>query len=413
MTRQSNKLTARKVATLKEPGRYGDGAGLWLQIGAEGGKSWLFRYALNGRSRMMGLGPISLVSLSEAREIALKQRKFLLAGMDPLFERETKRKDDRLTEAKTITFEIAAARYIEAHKAGWKNAKHLAQWENTLSSYAHPKIGSLPVAGVDTGLILSVLEPIWNAKPETAARLRGRIEVVIDWATARGFRQGDNPARWRGHLDKLLPARSKIQRRQHHNALAYSDLPSFFESLAKREEAAARALELTILTAARTGEIIGARWGEFDLQGKVWTVPNERMKAGKEHRVPLTETALKILKSLRSGNIDEFVFLGRKKGKHLSNMAMLALLKRMGRSDFTVHGFRSSFRDWAAESTNYPGEVAEQALAHSIANKVEAAYRRGDLFEKRKRLMRDWAAFCVTPHEVNEKVVRLKRSNEN
>lgn len=397
MSRRANKLTARKVEALTMPGRYGDGEGLWLQIGPEGGKSWLFRFTLNGRSRMMGLGPVNLISLAQAREIAFEQRKRLHAGIDPLSHRTAERLKGRLAESGAISFKVAATRYIAAHKSGWKNAKHAAQWANTLTTYAHQVIGDLSVKDLDTGLILKVLEPIWMDKPETATRLRGRIEAVIDWATARGYRQGENPARWKGHLDKLLPARTKVRSVKHHDAMSYADLPAFYEVLSDRDEVSARALAFTILTAARTSEVIGARWNEFDLQGRVWTVPAERMKAGREHRIPLSNSALNILRSLAREKDDVFVFPGGKANKPLSNMAMLALLKRMGLSDITVHGFRSSFRDWAAERTNYAREVAEQALAHTISDKVEAAYRRGDVFEKRRRLMRDWATFCATP----------------
>lgn len=399
MARQSNKLTARKVETLAAPGRYGDGAGLWLQIGPEGGKSWLFRFTLNGRSRMMGLGPADLISLSEARQAAFEQRKLLQAGIDPLAQRNIQQEKERLAHASALAFRTAASRYIETKKPEWKNAKHAAQWTSTLETYAYPIIGDLPVASLDTGTVLKVLEPIWMIKPETASRLRGRVEAVIDWATARGYRQGENPARWKGHLDKLLSARAKRRNVNHHPALPYLDVPAFYQSLCAKDEMSAKALAFTILTAARTNEVIGARWSEIDLVRKVWTVPANRMKAGREHRVPLSEQAVKILQGLQAGSDDAPLFQGAKKGKSLSNMAMLAYLRRTKISGLTVHGFRSSFRDWAAEMTNYPREVAEQALAHTISNQVEAAYRRGDLFEKRHRLMRDWARFCSLPQK--------------
>jgi len=409
MPRQSNKLTARKVSSLRTPGRYGDGAGLWLQISPEGGKSWLFRYTLNGRARMMGLGPVDLVSLTEAREQALAHRKLLLAGIDPLAHRDTERRKSRLADASAITFEEAATRYIDARKVAWKNAKHASQWRNTLETYAYPIFGELPVEALDTGLVLKVLEPIWTEKPETASRVRGRIEAVVDWATARGYRQGDNPARWKGHLDKLLPSRNQVRAVKHHHALPYADVPAFFEQLRLREELSAKALAFTVLTASRTSETLGARWQEFDFAKRVWTIPAERMKSGREHRVPLSAATLKVLKDLPDGVGEAFVFPGGKRNRSLSNMAMLACLKRMDRKELTVHGFRSSFRDWAAEQTNVAREVAEQALAHTISDQVEAAYRRGDLFEKRRRLMGTWGSYCSTVKAGSNNVVPLAR----
>ena len=279
---------------------------------------------------------------------------------------------------------------MAAHRAAWKNEKHAAQWTATLETYAYPVIGDLQLHLIDTALVMKVIEPIWSTKPETASRVRGRMELVFDWATVRGYRHGDNPARWRGHLDKLLPARSKVRKTEHHSALAYTDLPAFLAKLRAQDGVAARALEFTILTAARTSETLGARKGEIDGKEKIWTVLGERMKAGKEHRVPLSERALANLDQINclDGDKGDFVFPGGRLGKPLSNMAMLAVLQRMGRADLTVHGFRSTFRDWAAERTNFAAEVVEMALAHAIDSKTEAAYRRGDLFEKRRRL---WA----------------------
>lgn len=393
--RDSNRLSALTVSKLREPGRYGDGHGLWLQVAPGGAKSWLFRFMLKGQARQMGLGPVHTVSLAEARQAALAARKLLLAGVDPIEARRAEHAQARLEAASAVTFKEAAEAYIASHRAGWRNEKHAEQWSATLTTYAYPVIGDLSVAGVDVGLVLKVLEPIWKEKPETAGRVRGRVEMVLDWAAARGYRRGDNPARWRGHLDKLLPARSKVRRVEHHPALPYVELPAFVALVRLQDGMAARALEFAILTAARTSEVVGARWGEVDLEAKVWTVPGIRMKAGKDHRAPLAPRALEILAALpREG---EFVFPGAKARAPLSNMSMLALLKRMGRGDLTVHGFRSTFRDWAAERTAYPREVAEMALAHAVSDKVEAAYRRGDLFAKRVRLMADWAKFCAAP----------------
>jgi integrase len=406
------KLTALKVVREKEPGRYGDGGGLYLQITARGSKSWIFRFwvaerdpgtgemardsttkKLKGRYREMGLGSCITVSLAEARERALECRKLRENGIDPIDAREAARRQVALEHAKLIKFKDAAATYMAAHRVAWKNDKHAAQWVSTLQTYAYPVLGDVSMQAIDTALIMKVIEPIWSEKPETANRLRGRMESILDWATVRGYREGENPARWRGHLDKLLPSRAKVRKTQHHSALAYAELPAFMTLLRQQDGSAARALEFTILTAARTSETIGARHSEFDNQGKLWAIPAERMKAGKEHRVPLSERARELIATAAEAD-NEFVFRGGRLGQPLSNMAMLKLLERMGRDDLTVHGFRSTFRDWASERTNFPGEVVEMALAHTIESKTEAAYRRGDLFEKRRRLMDAWAAFC-------------------
>jgi integrase len=338
--------------------------------------------------------------LQEARAKTLDARRLRHEGVDPIEARRSARQQARFDAAKAKTFKECAASYITAHKTGWHNPKHAAQWEATLKTYAEPVMGALPVQVIDTALVTRVIEPIWSIKPETASRLRGRIESVLDWAKARGYRQGENPARWRGHLDNLLPARSKVRRVKHHAALPYSEIGGLIFTLRQQAGTAARALEFAILTAARTGEVIGATWSEFDLNGKVWTIPAERMKAGREHRVPLSARGIEIIRHMKKETGNEIlpatpVFQGAKRGKPLSNMAFLMLLRRMNRSDLTTHGFRSTFRDWAAERTNYPGEVAEVALAHTVSNKVEAAYRRGDLFEKRRRLMESWASFCT------------------
>jgi integrase len=339
----------------------------------------------------MGLGSVRDVDLAAARKKAQKCREQLDAGIDPLDARNAKHAQDALTEARSISFGKCAESYIAAHRAGWRNPKHADQWANTIKSYAGPVIGALPVQDVDTGLVCKVLEPIWTKKAETASRLRARIEKVLDWATVRGYRNGANPATWRGHMDKLLPALKKKDRVKHHPALQYESIGAFMEALRAQEGTAARALELTILTAARTSEVIGAKPDEIDLKRALWTIPASRMKAGREHRVPLSPRAVEIVKAQPEG---DYLFPGLKDKQPLSNMAMLALLERMERSDLTVHGFRSSFRDWTAEQTNYPREVCEMALAHAVGDKVEAAYRRGDLFEKRRRLMLEWAKYC-------------------
>ena len=396
MARASNKLSAVEVKGIGRKGMYHDGGGLYLQVSAGGAKSWIFRFMLDGRSREMGLGPVHAIPLADARKRAAECRRMRFDGIDPIEARRAQRDEKKLAAATAMTFDACAAAYIDAHKAGWRNAKHIDQWSNTLATYAGPVFGSVPVQAVDVGLVMKVLEPIWNKKPETASRVRGRIESVLDWAKARGYRAGENPARWRGHLDSLLPARSKVQRVEHHPALPYDELANFVAALRSQEGIASRALEFLILTATRTGEVIGAQWDEIDLGEKIWVVPPARMKAGREHRVPLSAVAVAILKEMKKIHEGDFVFPGGKKGKPLSNMAMLAVLKRIGRSDLTAHGFRSSFRDWAAERTNFPREVAEMALAHTVGDKVEAAYRRGDLFQKRRRIMDAWARFCGT-----------------
>jgi integrase len=357
----------------------------------------------------MGLGSLSAISLADARSKAAECRRLCQDGIDPIEERKAQRQRAALDAAKTLTFKEACASYIASHKGGWRNEKHASQWENTLATYAEPVLGRLSIQAIDTGLVLKVLQRIWKAKPETASRVRGRIEAILDWAKVQELRQGENPARWRGHLDHLLPPKAKVRRVKHHAALPYAELPDFVANLRTQEGVAARALEFTILTAARTGDTIGAVWDEVNTSDKVWTVPADRMQAGKEHRVPLSSRALAILRDEHEVRSSDYVFPGGKAGKPLSNMAMTETLRRMERGDITVHGFRSTFRDWAAERTNFPSEVVEMALTHAVGDKVEAAYRRGDLFEKRRRLMAEWASFCNTPAaSVRDKVVPMR-----
>jgi integrase len=386
-------LTVREVAAIARPGVHRVSRGLYLQITDAGVRSWLHRYMIGGRARNMGLGPCDLVTLAQAREKVLAGRQMLLDKKDPLEERRGERVQAMLTAAAAITFRDCAERYITAHAVGWKNSKHRQQWRNTLKTYAYPVIGELPVAAIDTGLILQIIEPLWTTKTETASRLRGRLESILDWATARSYRTGANPARWRGHLQQLLPARASVAPVQHHKALPYAELPAFMAQLRGQAGVAARCLELTILTATRTGEAIGAKWSEVDLEARIWTVPAERMKAGRRHVVPLSDRALELVETLaRSG---DHLFENGRAGHPISNMAMDMTLRRMGRNGITVHGFRSAFRDWAAEQTDHPNHVVEMALAHAIGDKVEAAYRRGDLLAKRRELMTDWAAYCA------------------
>ncbi len=403
------KLSAGAVKGLTKPdakpGAYGDGGGLYLHVRGRQSRSWLFRFKLHGKAHLMGLGTVVDVSLAEAREAATAARKLVRQGVDPIEARRARRAE-QAAKAGLNTFREMAESYIAAHEAGWRNAKHRQQWRNTLDTYAFPVLGRLGVAAVGTAEVTRVLEPIWREKPETASRVRGRIEAVLDYAAARGWRTGENPARWRGHLANLLPSRAKLARVEHHAALPWREAGAFMEALGKQEGVAALALRFAILTAARTGEVIGAHWAEMDLANAVWTIPAERMKAKQEHRVPLSDAALDLLRGVArlGAEADRFVFPGARAGKPLSNMAMAMLLERMGHDDLTVHGFRSTFRDWCAEATNYPRELAEAALAHTLRDKVEAAYRRGDLMEKRRRLMEEWAAFCAKPAAAGEVV---------
>ena len=399
MARATGRLTALKVQKAREPGMYADGAGLYLRVTPQGTKNWVLRYMLDRRPRWMGLGPLALYGLAEARARAMDARRKRHEGIDPIEARRAARARERLDAAKAITFGEVAEIYIAAHQAGWRNGKHRAQWENTLKSHAAP-IMSIPVQSIDTALTLKVLERIWTAKPETAGRVRQRIESILDFAKVRGYRTAENPARWRGHLDKLLPARAKVRATVHHAALPYAELPAFLTSLRTREAVAARALEFLILTAGRTGEVIGARWNEMDLLDKTWTVPASRMKANREHRVPLHPRALAILGEMQSARQSDdgnaYVFPGPKPGTTLSNMAFLMLLRRMRLDDLTVHGFRATFETWASERTSFQNQIVEMALAHSVGDKVEQAYRRTDMFEKRRRLMQQWATFSTS-----------------
>ncbi|MCK5748670.1 tyrosine-type recombinase/integrase [Oricola sp.] len=396
MARTINRLSAAMVAKTNKTGRYGDGGGLWLQVSRSGTKAWLFRFMLDGKARQMGLGSVDTFSLKEARERAKQARQLLADGIDPIEAKNAQRAASRAETAKRVTFAEAMTKYIAAHRSGWKSEKHAAQWTATLESYAVPVIGDLAVADIDTGHVMKILEPIWSTKTETASRLRGRIEAVLDWSRARNYREGENPARWRGHLDKLLPARSRVAKVRHHPAMPYSALPAFMERLRAIDFISGRALEFTILTGARTGETIGAKWSEIDFAAKIWTVPGDRMKGGRDHRVPLSDRAVEILKSSPREGEGGFVFPGARKGRPLSNMAMLEMLRGMeGTEGLTVHGFRSTFKDWATERTNFPRDIVEAALAHVNGDKVEAAYRRGDAIDKRSRLMAAWANYCV------------------
>ena len=414
MARAIEKLTALRVEKERRPGMYCDGGGLYLRVTNDGAKNWVFRFMLNGRARWMGMGPLHTVNLAEARKRAGEHRLRRHDGIDPIEARRAEKRRAQLDAAKAVTFKECAEAYIKAHRAGWRNGKHAAQWEATLSTYADPVMGGLSVQAIDNVLVLKVLEPIWTTKPETAGRVRGRIESILDWAKVRGYRVGENPARWRGHLDKLLPARGKVRRVEHHAALPYAELPGFLVALREQDGISARALEFTILTAARTGETIGAHWNEINLLEKTWTIPAARMKAGREHRVPLSPRTLGILEEMQAHRHadDGFVFPGGKLGKPLSNMAFLMLLRRMDRDDLTAHGFRATFKTWASDRTGFQNEIVEAAMAHVVGSKVEQAYRRGDMFEKRRRLMQQWATFCtVAPTQETDCNVAPMRRN--
>jgi integrase len=404
MARTIHKLTAREAETISKPGRHGDGGGLYLSISADGRRRWVFLFTWNGKLREAGLGSAAKggVLLKDARAKAAEGRALVKAGVDPI---GAWNKPD--AEA-VPTFGAMADSYVEAHKGSWRNDKHAAQWTMTLETYCEP-MRRLPVDRIDTEAVLSVLKPLWGRAPETASRLRGRIEAVLDAAKARGHiaRNEANPAQWRGHLDKLLPKRPKLTR-GHHAAMPYSDVPKFIAELRQREATAARGLEFCILTATRTSEAMRARWQEFDLDLKIWTLPPERTKAGREHRIPLSERAVDILREMEKGKSGEFVFPGRKPYRPLSSMAFEMLLRR-AKSEFTAHGFRSSFRDWAGNETTFPRELAEAGLAHAVGDQTERAYRRSDALARRRELMDAWARHCEGG--AGTKVVAFKRKS--
>ncbi|MFL1552921.1 tyrosine-type recombinase/integrase [Pseudomonas sp. D47] len=408
------KLTAKQIENLTTPGTYEDGDGLRLLIKANGKKYWVLRFQLSGKRREMGLGTYPAIGLKEARQNSSDKRRLLRDGIDPLQARDEVRAAQVAAEQqrknKSITFQDVSVDYIEAHRAGWKNVKHAQQWTNTLATYAAPVIGDLTTSQITTEHLLEILKPIWASKAETASRVRNRIELVLDAAKARGLRDGENPARWRGHLDKLLPPSSKAKRTQNHPALPYSQLSRFIQALNSIEGQSACALKMTILTACRTSEVLAADWSEIDLKAKLWSIPAARMKAGKVHTVPLSDAVIALLKGLPQIQGSSHLFPGARKGRPISNMAMLMTLRRMDHKELedggkgwrdsddriiTAHGFRSTFRDWAAERTNYAREVCEMSLAHVVANGAEAAYWRSDLLDKRRALMADWAEFVT------------------
>lgn len=409
-THKPGKLAPVALKTLGD-GWHADGGNLYLFVRGDS-RGWVFRFvAPDGKRRNMGLGSQHAVTLAEARKQAAllrEQVKHPTAPHDPLAARQESRLAQKLSARKHMTFKACALAYIEAHRAEWKNPKHAQQWGNTLATYAYPVFGDLPVAAVDEALVLKVLMPIWESKTETATRLRGRIESVLDWATFSKFRHGENPARWKGHLENPLAKPNKAAKVKHHAALPYAEMGPFMIELRKREGSGARALEFAILTAARSGEVRGATWDEIDLANRLWVIPAARMKMEREHRVPLSDAAIQLLGSLPRVEDEALIFPSSKRHTPLSDMTLTAALRRMERHDVTVHGFRSTFRDWAAEATNYPGDMAELALAHAIGDKVEAAYRRGDMLKKRFRMMNEWARYCATVRGGDAKVVPIR-----
>jgi len=397
-------LTVKKIAKLKKPGRYIDQRGLYLQVLSPTNRNWILRWERNGRERRMGLGPVDVYTLDEARERAREAHKLIREGIDPIEARRAKRAAE---EARALTFKDATQQYFDLHSKQW-SARHRVQFFNSLKDHAFPVLGRMPVATIETEHVLKCLGRLWHEKNATASHVRQRIEIVLGWATVRGFRTGNNPAAWKGHLAAELPKPSSVAPVKHHAALPYSEVSAFMATLRERDTVAARALEFTILTAARTSEVYGATWDEIDLAAKTWTVPARRMKTRKEHKVPLAPAALALLRSLPRDKANPFVFPGPR-GSALSKTTMDVVLASMGfkgERHITVHGFRSAFRDWASEMTGHPRDVVEMALAHAIGNAVEAAYRRGDLFEKRTRLMADWAGYCEAKSAA---VVALRR----
>lgn len=411
MPKIARELTALEVGRLKEPGMHAVGVvpGLHLQVTDSGAATWVLRVLVGGKRREIGLGGYPGVSLAQAREKARADRDAIKEGRDPAAERAAARSALRAQHAVDTTFDECARKFIESKAAEWKNPKHRAQWAATLETYAGPTIGKLNVRDVTLAHVVKILETdnLWTTKTETASRLRGRIEAVLDWATVRGYRSGDNPARWKGFLDKLLPAPGKTKNIEHHAALSYAEIGAFITDLRTRAGIAARALEFAILTAARSGEVRGACWDEIDLENARWTVPAARMKAGKEHVIPLSAQAAALLKALPANPDNPLVFPAPRGGV-LSDMTLGAVLKRMGRADLTAHGFRSTFRDWAGETTAYPREVIEHALAHQLKDKAEAAYARGSLLVKRGRLMADWATYCDLEDSARGEVVAIR-----
>jgi integrase len=404
MARTLNRLSAFKVEKAKEPGLYADGGGLYLRVAEGGSKQWIYRYVTAGRPRDMGIGPVHVFTLAEAREKAREASKLRIEGVDPIAHKHAQRAAAAVAAASAMTFRQCAENYIRDNEASWSNAKHRLEWQRSLAKYAFPVLGNLPVAAIDTPLVLKVIKPLWQRVPETASRVRGRIENVLGWATVHHYRAGDNPARWNGVLEHALPA---VQKGNHHAAMPYAEAPAFLAKLREQTSVPARCLELIILTGVRLDEAREATWAEVDFDNRLWTIPAARMKKGtKDHRVPLSAAALAVLKDMHAIRQSDYVFPGAYHGKAIGKNMPLRVLNQLTGNGATVHGFRSSFRDWAAERTNFPREVAEAALAHAVPSQVEAAYKRTDFFDRRRRLMEAWADYCAKP-SVGGKVVPI------
>lgn len=391
---KAHKLTVLQIKNATKPGRLHDGQGLYLNVTPAGSKSWVYRYMIAGKDNSMGLGPYPEVTLAEARERSADYRKQIRTRRDPLAEKKANTATLKADQAKATTFDWCAEEFIKLNEPNWKNQKHINQWRNTLKTYASPTIGNMNVAKIETDHVLRIIEPIWNTKSETAERVRGRIESILGWATIKTYRSGDNPARWKDHLEHALPKRNKAASVVHHAALPYSQINTFMPELRQQAGLAARACEFAILTAARSSEVRGAVWSEFDLETAMWVVPKERIKMKKEHKVPLSKKAVQIIKDMEKIKSCDLVFPNIK-GKPLSDTSLTAVFKRMRRTDITMHGFRSTFKDWASDVTDFPGEMSEMALAHSVSSAVEAAYRRSDMLRKRFKMMEAWSAFCA------------------
>jgi integrase len=409
MARTLNRLSDLKVRREREPGMYADGGSLYLRVAEGGSKQWIFRYVASGRLRDMGLGPVHTVTLAEARERAREARLLRLDGVDPIESKHARVAAQRAADAKAMTFRQCTEGFIKDNEAKWTNAKHRREWQGTVEKYAYPILGNMPVAAIDTPLVLRVIKQLWERVPETASRVRGRIENVLGWATVHHYRSGDNPARWGGLLEHALPTRNGREI-EHHASLPYDEVGTFMTNLRQDSRVTARCLQFITLTAARLGEATNATWHEIDFKARVWIIPKRRMKAGREHKVPLSAAAVALLKEMAAIRQNDYIFPGFKEGRPIGAHAVQELATQAAGSEITVHGLRSTFRDWAAERTNFPREVAEMALAHAIPNAVEAAYRRGDLFEKRRKLMDAWAAYCAKVEPDAGRVVALARA---
>jgi integrase len=409
VARTLNRLSIKSVeSNRRKPGMYADGGGLYLRVAEGGSKQWIFRYAVNGRLRDMGIGPEHTLTLAEARERATEARKLRLDGIDPIEHKRAQRAALQAAAAKAMTFKQCAEGFIRDNERKWDNAKHRDEWKTTLEKYVYPILGNLPVAAIDTPLVLKVIKPLWERVPETASRVRGRIENILGWATVHHYRAGDNPARWRGHLKHALPARSEIAKVEHHPALPYAQIGTFMANVRRQESVGARCLEFIALTVARSGEAINATWNEINMAARVWTIPAARMKARKEHRVPLSDAATAVLENMRAVCHSDYIFPGAREGRPVGENTPARLARLAAGTDITVHGLRSTFRDWVAECTAFPRELAEVALAHAVGSDVERAYQRSDLLAKRAKLMQAWADYCEKPLSAG-KVIPIRR----